>query len=169
MAWPRSYKRNSREDSHCSRVIPSLWTRSHVASRRFAMGHDRLLRRAGRLPSQCFRAYWLYRSFANRPRGLRATALPRSVRNFLTPADSRLLAAEHNPGINAAVSDHWKRISKRQLSIRPAWQIGEHDPDIMAIQQDSDPIIPDEIENPQLRSSFSYPLFSRSKFALSVE
>jgi len=39
-------------------------------------------------------------------------------------------------------------IAKQQISIRPAWQIGEHDPDVMAIRQDTEPIIPNGIENP---------------------
>jgi hypothetical protein len=33
-------------------------------------------------------------------------------------------------------------IGKRMLHVRPAWQIGENDPDIVALEADDDPIIP---------------------------
>ncbi len=33
-------------------------------------------------------------------------------------------------------------ISKKQIDIREAWQIGENDPDIVALRADDDPIIP---------------------------
>jgi hypothetical protein len=39
-------------------------------------------------------------------------------------------------------------IYKRPLNIRPAWEIGEHDPDLMAITLEDDPIIPDGITDP---------------------
>lgn len=43
----------------------------------------------------------------------------------------------------------WKPwIGKRQLNIREAWQIGENDPDISAIQEGNEPIIPEGILNP---------------------
>ena len=35
------------------------------------------------------------------------------------------------------------RIVKRALNIREAWQIGENDPDISALQEDSEPIVPE--------------------------
>jgi hypothetical protein len=31
--------------------------------------------------------------------------------------------------------------------VRPAWQIGEHDPDVLAITEDSDPIIPEDVSD----------------------
>lgn len=44
-------------------------------------------------------------------------------------------------------------ILKQQLHVRPAWQIGENDPDVSAIREDDDPIIPDGIEDaPVLRA-----------------
>lgn len=44
-------------------------------------------------------------------------------------------------------------IGKQELHVRPAWQIGEHDPDVCAIDEDSDPIIPGGVENaPVLRA-----------------
>ena len=39
-------------------------------------------------------------------------------------------------------------IAKRQLDIREAWQIGENDPDISALHEDDEPIIPAGIEDP---------------------
>jgi hypothetical protein len=41
--------------------------------------------------------------------------------------------------------DLW--IGKQELRISPAWQIGENDPDVWAVQEEDDPIIPDGIEN----------------------
>lgn len=38
-------------------------------------------------------------------------------------------------------------IEKQELSIRSAWQIGENDQDVCAIEDDDEPIIPDGIEN----------------------
>jgi hypothetical protein len=38
-------------------------------------------------------------------------------------------------------------ILKRELFVRPAWQIGEHDPDIPGIHEDDQIIIPKEVEN----------------------
>lgn len=35
-------------------------------------------------------------------------------------------------------------IAKRQLDIREAWQIGENDPDILALHEDDEPIVPEE-------------------------
>lgn len=39
-------------------------------------------------------------------------------------------------------------IMKRQISIRPAWQIGEHDFDICGIQPDDKIIIPEDVKDP---------------------
>jgi hypothetical protein len=39
-------------------------------------------------------------------------------------------------------------ILKRELNVRPAWQIGEHDPDVMALSPDDDPIIPEGVVDP---------------------
>ena len=36
-------------------------------------------------------------------------------------------------------------ILKRPLVVRPAWQIGEHDPDFVALAPDDDPIIPPDV------------------------
>ena len=41
--------------------------------------------------------------------------------------------------------DYW--IGKQNLVVRPAWQIGEHDPDVIAIKEDANPIIPDDVKN----------------------
>src|SRR5260221_10768367 len=35
------------------------------------------------------------------------------------------------------------RILKKKINIRPAWQIGENDPDVVTIREDDDPIIPE--------------------------
>lgn len=39
-------------------------------------------------------------------------------------------------------------ISKRHIQIRQAWEIGENDPDISALHDDDEPIIPSDITNP---------------------
>jgi hypothetical protein len=39
-------------------------------------------------------------------------------------------------------------ISIRKLAIRPAWQIGEHDLDAVALEENDEPIIPDGIDDP---------------------
>lgn len=39
-------------------------------------------------------------------------------------------------------------IGKRHLSVRSAWEIGEHDPDCIVLRPDHDPIIPTDVENP---------------------
>jgi hypothetical protein len=41
-------------------------------------------------------------------------------------------------------------ITKRELTIRPAWQISEHDPDVVAIKHNDEPIIPDGVSNPPI-------------------
>jgi|SRR5579859_1149670 len=38
-------------------------------------------------------------------------------------------------------------IGKKQLRVCPAWQIGEHDPAVVAIQSDSNPIIPEGVQD----------------------
>jgi hypothetical protein len=38
-------------------------------------------------------------------------------------------------------------IEKRQLIVRPAWEIGEHDPDGMGISEDDDPIVPPDVKD----------------------
>jgi hypothetical protein len=44
-------------------------------------------------------------------------------------------------------------LEKKELIVRDAWQIGINDPDMIAISEDSDPIIPDGVENrPVLRA-----------------
>jgi hypothetical protein len=39
-------------------------------------------------------------------------------------------------------------ILKRHLHIRPAWQIGDNDPDMSALLEDQDPIVPSDITDP---------------------
>jgi hypothetical protein len=39
-------------------------------------------------------------------------------------------------------------LAKRKLKIRPAWQIGEHDPDAMVLQDDDDPVVPPMVRDP---------------------
>jgi hypothetical protein len=42
-------------------------------------------------------------------------------------------------------------IIKRELIVRPAWEIGENDPDLSAIKAGDDPIIPDGTKEPPIR------------------
>ena len=46
-------------------------------------------------------------------------------------------------------------ILKKDLRVCPAWQIGEHDPDVMAIEPGANPIIPNGGENPPVASALS--------------
>lgn len=46
-------------------------------------------------------------------------------------------------------------ITKRKLELRRAWQIGPHDPDMSALRDDDDPIIPSDIENPPVREALA--------------
>lgn len=39
-------------------------------------------------------------------------------------------------------------LGKRHLSVRSAWEIGEHDPDCVVLKPDHDPIIPSDVQNP---------------------
>ena len=44
-------------------------------------------------------------------------------------------------------------IAKRQLDIREAWQIGENDPDVVALYQDDEPIIPAGVTDPPVNKA----------------
>ena len=44
-------------------------------------------------------------------------------------------------------------IAKRQLDIREAWQIGENDPDIAALCEDDEPIIPPSVTDPPVNNA----------------
>lgn len=41
-------------------------------------------------------------------------------------------------------------IKKSEISVRPAWQVGEHDEDLVVIHGDDDPIIPAIVQNPPI-------------------
>jgi hypothetical protein len=47
-------------------------------------------------------------------------------------------------------------IEKRELHVRPAWQIGRNDPDIVAIRPGDNPIIPAGIDNPPVRQALRW-------------
>ena len=44
-------------------------------------------------------------------------------------------------------------LAKRQLDIREAWQIGENDPDLVALSEDDDPIVPEGVTNPPVNKA----------------
>lgn len=44
-------------------------------------------------------------------------------------------------------------ITKRKLELRRAWQIGPHDPDMSALRDDDDPIVPDDVADPPVREA----------------
>jgi hypothetical protein len=55
-------------------------------------------------------------------------------------------------------------IGKRELHVRPAWQIDENDPDGIAVGEDDDPIIPDGIKDaPVIRVLQRFPQRKRRK------
>lgn len=65
----------------------------------------------------------------------------RHGRFFLAPA-----LLPRSPGSPQVFFD--LSVGKQRLYVRPAWQVGENDPDMVAIEPDDDPIIPDGVENP---------------------
>ena len=48
--------------------------------------------------------------------------------------------------LDEPIWDLW--IGKEKLIVRPAWQIGQNDPDVVAIRETIDPIIPNDVKNP---------------------
>jgi hypothetical protein len=46
-------------------------------------------------------------------------------------------------------------ITKRKLELRRAWQIGSHDPDMSALRDDDDPVIPSDIDDPPVREALA--------------
>ena len=46
-------------------------------------------------------------------------------------------------------------IAKRQLDLREAWQIGDNDPDLMALERDDDPIVPAGVTDPPCNSALT--------------
>ena len=44
---------------------------------------------------------------------------------------------------------------KRGLIIREAWTIGENDPDMMALSEEDNPIVPEGIENPPVNKALA--------------
>lgn len=44
---------------------------------------------------------------------------------------------------------------RRKLEVRPAWTIGEHDPDLSVLQDDDDPYIPDGQDDPPVRRAMA--------------
>lgn len=45
-------------------------------------------------------------------------------------------------------------ILKRELIVRPAWQIGDNDPDFSALSLDDDPIVPEGVTDPPVERLF---------------
>jgi hypothetical protein len=58
-----------------------------------------------------------------------------------------LIPAYAKEGSEIPECDFALAIGKTELSVRPAWEIGENDPDSIAIQSDDDPIIPPIVTN----------------------
>lgn len=54
-------------------------------------------------------------------------------------------------------------LSKRDLEIRPAWQIGENDLDIMVLKDDDDPIIPSGVIDPPVNKALNWIRAKRGK------
>jgi hypothetical protein len=63
---------------------------------------------------------------------------------FLIPVQNALEEAPPKP-------NYQLYLPKRQLEVRPAWQIGENDPDIMALKGDDDPILPPGVTDPPVK------------------
>jgi hypothetical protein len=45
---------------------------------------------------------------------------------------------------------------KRELNVRPAWEIGRNNPAAMALHPDDDPIIPEDEVNPPIRDTLAW-------------
>ena len=54
-------------------------------------------------------------------------------------------------------------IAKRQLDIREAWQIGENDPDVVALYEDDEPIIPSGVTDPPVNKALMRKRSDRQK------
>ena len=74
-----------------------------------------------------------------------------NLNNFLAAYEKlglyRLVPGHVVPGEESyrPMFEYW--IGKQEMVLRPAWQIGEHDPDVMAIFEDTDPIIPEGVKD----------------------
>jgi hypothetical protein len=83
--------------------------------------------------------------------------------NTMEPTDSRnlnnFLAAYNKAGRYILIPAHYDeaarsvdfiagyRIGKRELFVRPMWQVDENDPDIAAVQSDDNPVLPDDSDD----------------------
>jgi hypothetical protein len=47
-------------------------------------------------------------------------------------------------------------IAKRNLHIRQAWQIGENDPDVLALQENDNPVIPAVVADPPVTKALTW-------------
>jgi hypothetical protein len=64
----------------------------------------------------------------------------------------RLAPAYMEPGTRPeCYFDH--NIVKAELVVRPAWQVGDNDPDLMVLDADDDPIIPPDVKNPPVEAA----------------
>ncbi len=74
-----------------------------------------------------------------------------NLNGFITSyrqAGSYYLLPAHFTSENDIDEPFWDlRIQMQKLDIRPAWQIGENDPDVVLISEDDDPIIPKGVED----------------------
>jgi hypothetical protein len=46
------------------------------------------------------------------------------------------------------LTQYW--IKQTKLVVRPAWQVGENDPDMVGLSRENDPIIPEGIADPPI-------------------
>jgi hypothetical protein len=49
------------------------------------------------------------------------------------------------------LTQYW--IDQTKLDVRPAWQVGEHDPDLVGLSRENDPIIPEGITDPPVNAA----------------
>ena len=60
-------------------------------------------------------------------------------------------------------------LPRRSLDIRPAWMIGENDPDSSVMQDDDDPFIPDGITDPPILKAMAKMRLFRQRKAQQVD
>ena len=96
------------------------------------------------------------KTFMTMSRNLRLDAstpdnLNRFLEGFQKAGSYGLVAALTQPGHDFPTPMTELLLPRRNLEVRPAWMIGENDPDSSVMQDDDDPFIPDGMTDPPVR------------------
>ena len=95
------------------------------------------------------------KTFMTMSRNLRLDAsnpgnLNRFLEGFQKAGSYGLVAAFTQPGDDFPTPMTELLLPRRNLDVRPAWMIGENDPDLSVMQEADDPFIPDGIADPPI-------------------